>query len=107
MANFFAKPKVPTRSPSKETECPVAGPSTIQSDFDKFFKPFVLKKDTQLAPVNWFVQSKKRKERGSALRLDGNVIVIDDEDEVGDVHMEDVQFNQEDVRQMSTRGAHF
>jgi hypothetical protein len=47
MANFFSKPKIP--KPSAPTES-----SGEPSDFDKTFKPFVLKKDAVLAPINWF-----------------------------------------------------
>ncbi|KAG2061654.1 hypothetical protein BDR06DRAFT_925552 [Suillus hirtellus] len=56
MANFFGKAKAPPReSPSK----PVCGTSTSESDFQKTFKPFVLKKDAEMAPVNWFLEPSK------------------------------------------------
>ena len=78
MASFFAKPKASAStsihgSPSKE---PVAGSSTSStSDFDKAFRPFVLKKDAELAPINWFQESRRQK------REDADVIVIDDDGE--------------------------
>lgn len=31
--------------------------ATSVSEFDKVFKPFVIKKDATLAPVNWFKQN--------------------------------------------------
>lgn len=53
MANFFGKAKAPPReSPSK----PVCGTSNSESDFQKTFKPFVLKKDAEMAPINWFLK---------------------------------------------------
>lgn len=79
MANFFGKPKVPTHVPSQEADSVVAGPSRIQSEFQKTFKPFVIKKDTQLAPINWFSESKKRMGGLSTVRIEGDVIVIDEE----------------------------
>lgn len=78
MASFFAKPKASAStsihgSPSKE---PVAGSSTSStSDFDRAFRPFVLKKDAELAPINWFQESRRQK------REDADVIVIDDDGE--------------------------
>ncbi|KAF8892571.1 hypothetical protein BD779DRAFT_1670257 [Infundibulicybe gibba] len=75
MANFFAKPKA-TQAKPKDIES-VAGPSTSSSEFERVFKPFVLKKDTELAPVNWFLASKKQ--RGKRTTLDTGVIVIDDD----------------------------
>ncbi|KAG5651779.1 hypothetical protein H0H81_007418 [Sphagnurus paluster] len=81
MANFFARPKnSPTRTPLK-APAGVAGPSKILSDFEKSFKPFVLKKDTELAPVNWFVEGRKCKKRSTDNKADDGVIVIDTDDE--------------------------
>jgi hypothetical protein len=106
MANFFGKPKAPTRAPSKEADAVVAGPSRIQSEFEKTFKSFVIKKDTQLAPVNWFSESKKRMASPPSVRIDGDVIVIDEEDsgKVIDVEMDDVPANDVDVSRLSCQG---
>jgi hypothetical protein len=53
MANFFGKAKAPPReSPSK----PVCGTSNSKSDFHQTFKLFVLKKDAEMAPINWFLK---------------------------------------------------
>ncbi|KAG0705051.1 hypothetical protein DFH29DRAFT_908572 [Suillus ampliporus] len=79
MANFFGKAKAPPReSPSKGGK-PVCGPSTGESDFQKTFKPFVLKKDAEMAPINWFLKSSKRtwgKQTSGFSHADA--IVIDD-----------------------------
>ncbi|OCH95613.1 hypothetical protein OBBRIDRAFT_883869 [Obba rivulosa] len=96
MANFFGKAKAApqnrTSSLSNDANSNVAGPSTFQSDFERTFKPFALKKGAELAPTNWFKCPCKR----SASVAEENVIVIDDdiimEDEsTKDVRMADVQ----------------
>lgn len=104
MTNFFAKPKAKTtpRALSKEVEESVAGPSNFQSEFEKIFKPFVLKRGSQLAPINWFQESKKR--RGGAVEQDGDVIIIDEETR-GDVQMDDTQPVHDDVTAMSMQGS--
>ncbi|OSD02875.1 hypothetical protein PYCCODRAFT_1435163 [Trametes coccinea BRFM310] len=102
MANFFGKAKSATTSsasPSKSaTKDDVArgspGPATSQSDFERSFKPFALKKGAVLAPVNWFSERKKHERQRKASRVEGNVIVIDDDDESKvdeDVEMDDSQ----------------
>ncbi|RDB24271.1 hypothetical protein Hypma_008755 [Hypsizygus marmoreus] len=102
MANFFAKSKkTPSQSPSKETSTPVAGPSNVQTDFERHFKPFVLKKDSELAQINWFSDSTRRT-GSSSMKLDNGVIVLDEDDEPkenGDVEMKSVE---PDVTRMST-----
>ncbi|PBK96692.1 hypothetical protein ARMGADRAFT_988685 [Armillaria gallica] len=77
MATFFSKPKAPAPAPtSSKPETQVASSSTTISDFDRVFKPFVLKKDAELAPWNRFLQ--KRRPRGSQ----DDIIVIDDDEEI-------------------------
>lgn len=71
MANFFTRPKVTFH----KTRVPAPGPSVAQSGFERTFKPFVLKRDAELASTNWFQTSRCRKWRG-----EGNVIIIDDHD---------------------------
>ncbi|KAI1787917.1 hypothetical protein LXA43DRAFT_1027472 [Ganoderma leucocontextum] len=106
MANFFGKAKpAATASPSKyiaakEGETGSPGPTTAQSDFQRTFRPFALKKEAELAPINWF-RDRRRRERLKqrvASRTRGNVIFIDDEDgdkdpepEPEDVEMVDAQ----------------
>ncbi|KAI0721577.1 hypothetical protein C8T65DRAFT_799984 [Cerioporus squamosus] len=99
MANFFGKAKPPaTASPSKtkvakEGETGSPGPATFQSDFQRTFRPFALKKGAELAPENWFRERRRRqKQRRPVSRTEGNVIVIDDdEDEATAAEPEDVE----------------
>jgi chromatin assembly factor 1 subunit A len=74
MASFFGKPKASSSiiSPSKG---PAPSTSKTLSDFDRVFRPFTLKKDAELAPINW-IQNAKRTKR----HADADVIVIDDDD---------------------------
>lgn len=44
-------------------------PSSSKTDFEKLFKPFVIKKDAIVAPINVFREREKYK----------NVIIIDDD----------------------------
>ncbi|KAL0947089.1 hypothetical protein HGRIS_013230 [Hohenbuehelia grisea] len=76
MASFLGmhKPSKAT-SPSKAQSPSHAGPSTSMSEFERTFKPFVLKKDAQLAPLNFF--RCKEKDRRPAR----DVIVIDADDD--------------------------
>ncbi|TFK27333.1 hypothetical protein FA15DRAFT_635715 [Coprinopsis marcescibilis] len=96
MTSFF-KPKIAassTPSPSK-----IASASSSQSEFDRVFKPFVLKKDSVLAPINWFRESKNRKHPNGA-----EIIVIDDDGSVSDIEMVDnAQLNPEKLSRMSGR----
>ncbi|KAG2755908.1 hypothetical protein P692DRAFT_20766720 [Suillus brevipes Sb2] len=76
MANFFGKAKAPPReSPSK----PVCGTSNSESDFQKTFKPFVLKKDAEMAPINWFLKPRELtwKQQTSGF-THADAIVVDD-----------------------------
>lgn len=83
MANFFGKPKGGSAraSPAQESDSG-AGPSTSQSDFEKTFKPFVLKKDTEVAPTNWFLGRRAKfsnSGRRAVTPAGRELIVIDDE----------------------------
>ena len=86
MANFFGKPKaVPPKRTDSSTSAKVdsavpAGLPAGQSDFARTFKPFVLKKDAELAPINWFEQARKRR-RWNGARTEGDIIVLDDDEE--------------------------
>lgn len=77
MSAFFNKPKVSNSGPhTAETSISISprklDPSSSKSDYDKTFKPFVIKKDAVVAPVNWFEWRKQSNE----------VIVIDQEDDL-------------------------
>ncbi|KAL1947649.1 hypothetical protein VTO73DRAFT_13373 [Trametes versicolor] len=102
MASFFGKPKTAAVSsaspmkagPSRDGANGSPGPMAVQSDFERAFKPFALKKGAVLAPVNWFHECKKRERRRRARLSQGDVIVIDDDEESKadeDVEMADAQ----------------
>ncbi|KAJ3989993.1 chromatin assembly factor 1 subunit A-domain-containing protein [Lentinula detonsa] len=56
MSNFFTKPKSTLKTSfTKPSVLTITGSSTSLSDFDRTFKPFVLKKDAQMAPINAFL----------------------------------------------------
>lgn len=110
MANFFSKPKASAASAPKEGES-CAGPSRIQNDFERTFKPFVLRKGSVLAPQNWFEVSKKRKGKEVANDDESGPVIIDLDHEDGkdsdDVVMQDPQDAQQslaDVGRMTAQG---
>ena len=80
MANFFGKARISNNdSPSKDMNTS-AGPSCIESDFQKTFKPFVLKKDAELASLNYFANTRRSNARKLHISR-GNIIVIDDNED--------------------------
>ena len=89
MANFFGKAKASSSTVTSPSKGPAASSSNLLPDFDRVFKPFVLKKDAELAPVNWFRDARKRK------RKDAEVIVID-EDGTDDIEIRDVEMHEPD-----------
>jgi chromatin assembly factor 1 subunit A len=115
MANFFGKPKASSAraSPAQESTATGVGSgfSSSPSEFEKMFKPFVVKKDAAVAPANWFLDPKTNKlhrRRGS----NRDVVVIDADDagveEVVDVEVDDVQeVPSSDSSQMHTEGQYF
>lgn len=110
MANFFGKAKAPsatrTTSAHKDVNSSVAGPSTIEFDFERTFKPFVVKKDAKLASLNWFKHPGKSSTKGKE-RVEGNVIVIDDfddEETAADVDMRDESLSRCNVSGMTAEG---
>ncbi|KAJ3506634.1 hypothetical protein NMY22_g17184 [Coprinellus aureogranulatus] len=102
MANFFSKPKV-TIGPSRpKAQSPsAAGPSTSQSDFERIFKPFRPKKDSVVAPINWFKESRKAKRANGS--NDRDIIVIDDDETASDVTMSEPQPSEEELSRMSEK----
>ncbi|KAI6036535.1 chromatin assembly factor 1 subunit A-domain-containing protein [Pisolithus microcarpus] len=85
LANFFGRTKPPMQVSSPKDPLGAADPSAIENDFQRTFKPFVLKKDAECAPHNWFVESKRPKPggRGSGITHD-DAIVVDDTDATSD-----------------------
>ena len=81
MASFFGKAKSSstTTSPSKG---PIPSTSSALSEFDRVFRPFTLKKDVELAPINWIQDAKRRK------RIADVKVIVIDEDDAGDHDVE-------------------
>ena len=99
MAKFFAKPKT---SQTALINVAVAGPSKLQSDFERTFKPFVLPKDKVLAPMNWFLAAKRRRKTSSrSNQMDA--ILVDSDDEVEDITMRHA-YTSEELNNMTSRG---
>lgn len=88
MANFFGKGKTqttPVRPTIKAagTPCEASTSTLVQPDYKRVFHPFALKKDAELAPVNWFRGPQFYRLREH--QLDGkNIIVIDDDEQQKD-----------------------
>jgi chromatin assembly factor 1 subunit A len=81
MANFFGKPKASSTATSPSKGPPPSTSSTLP-EFERVFRAFTLKKDAELAPVNWLQEAKRRKQYAGA-----EMIVID-EDDTGDHDVE-------------------
>ena len=96
MTRFFAKPKA--SSPAKVA---VAGPSKLQTDFERTFKSFVLGKNKVLAPTNWFLAAKRRK--ASSHSNGTEVILIDGDDQAEDDKLQDV-LSSEELNNMNPQG---
>ncbi|KAJ6455746.1 hypothetical protein C8R45DRAFT_1222363 [Mycena sanguinolenta] len=76
MQGFLKGGKSSRASPARAPEPEGRTSSSNVSQFHQTFRPFVVKKDTTLAPVNWFAfQNTKR----PALTYEGDVIVIDED----------------------------
>lgn len=103
MANFFAKAKPVPSAPS-----PGRKASSSTSEFDKVFKPFVLKKDAVLAPTNWFkAPTRSSKRSRSTVPELAEVIVIDEEEDCPeDIEMLDStpSVSEAELRRMSDQG---
>jgi len=81
MASFLKPKKVPTSNISKPTDPNAAGPSNLTSEFEKSFRPFVIKKDATLAPINWFLEAKKQRKSRPSVKVEKGIIVIEDDDQ--------------------------
>ncbi|KAF7791279.1 hypothetical protein EIP86_002293 [Pleurotus ostreatoroseus] len=112
-ASFFVKPKASGSSsrqssiPKDDISMPASpSPSKQVPDFAKTFRPFTLKRGAELAPINWFHEAKQRNNKAKCSetvphRVEGNVIIIEDDDESmnlrhndGDVEMQDLTTTQ-------------
>ncbi|KAI0689130.1 hypothetical protein BC835DRAFT_1549407 [Cytidiella melzeri] len=89
MANFFGKTKAPLASGSGSRSGSISKDSpedregkpnqevNSQSEFDRIFRPFVLKKDAELAPGNWF-----HEKLGNESELAPRELIVIENDEV-------------------------
>ncbi|KAF7304672.1 hypothetical protein MKEN_01181300 [Mycena kentingensis (nom. inval.)] len=78
MKNFFTARAAASSTSSKPLSSADASPSPEVSQYHKTFRPFVVKKDTVMAPVNWFASQTQ-----SRLKYDGDVIIVDEDEHVG------------------------
>ncbi|EKM55675.1 uncharacterized protein PHACADRAFT_209196 [Phanerochaete carnosa HHB-10118-sp] len=87
LATFFGKPKASAASSSalssnaSSTSAGAKEQSKVISEFEKAFKPFLLKKDATLAPINWFAEVQAGKTFKGKEKESGVIIIDDDEDE--------------------------
>lgn len=99
MVSFFGKPKPSTATAaggSSSSGAPSASSSPVivqglakeavavqVPDFERTFKPFLLKKDASIAPTNWFLEVRKGRAKTTykGKEKESDVIVIDDDDE--------------------------
>lgn len=106
ITNFFSKPKAPATSIVKVGESST-GRSRPQTDFERTFKPFLLKKGSTLASLNWFREPGTRKGKGMASNSDPRTIVIDLEEGTemdNDVVMLDTAKPSSDIGTMTPQG---
>ncbi|KAH9946279.1 uncharacterized protein BXZ73DRAFT_86440 [Epithele typhae] len=90
MANFFGKAKsasIASPSKLKAADGESGSPAPSQSDFERTFRAFSVKKDAELAPHNWFRERRWLEKRRQKRQPQGDVIIIDDDDD----HMEDTE----------------
>jgi chromatin assembly factor 1 subunit A len=80
MASFFGKPK-PSTTATSPSKGPTPSVSNTLPDFDRVFRPFTLKKDAELAPMNWIQDAKRRKQYADA------AVIVINEDGTTDVEM--------------------
>lgn len=104
MAKFFVKPVKTVSRPVTIQESAVAGPSTIRSDFEKTFKPFVLQKDKTLAPSNWFLAEKKRLRRSASRPTSKKDVILVDSEDDSDIEMLDPPVSETVLKSMSAEG---
>ncbi|KAI3610383.1 chromatin assembly factor subunit [Moniliophthora roreri] len=77
MANFFSKPKPKPSAASTVKPGQSSISATQKSEFEKTFKPFVRKKDAEVAPYNQFVSKNRIVSSGSK----DDIIVLDSDDD--------------------------
>jgi chromatin assembly factor 1 subunit A len=86
MSNFFAKPKAGPSTARARSSSPVvsrrspseAQAKEVETEYSKTFRPFVIKKGADVAPINWFLD--KGRSKGKAKEVID--LVADDDDDV-------------------------
>ncbi|GJE86884.1 CAF1A domain-containing protein [Phanerochaete sordida] len=87
MASFFSKQKAPAASssaaltPSGSTSSVAQEKPATVSEFEKTFKPFLVKKDATLAPTNWFAEVRAGRTYKGKEKEDAVIVIDDDENE--------------------------
>ena len=105
MANFFSKKGSTTKVSVRDTNNEGSNSLDNQSEFSKTFKPFLVKKDAQLASVNWFLDKKSESKGKFVPRvLEKDVITIDDEYDDDDIAMVEPPAPIIDVSTMEAKG---
>ncbi|KAF8631437.1 hypothetical protein AX17_005114 [Amanita inopinata Kibby_2008] len=102
MANYFSKKGSTFKSTAVKQVDAKAGPSCAQSEFSKTFKPFVVKKDVQLAPINWLVNYRAVSKGKAAIRMHAND-AIGLEDGPKDIVMADLHCQTLDIGSMTIK----
>ena len=93
MANFFGKAKPSVRdSPTKDSN--LSSDAVVENEFQRMFKPFVLKKGVELAPYNWFLECKRRPRDRMTGVTHEEAIVIDGDGPVQEVQDTAMLFNE-------------
>lgn len=92
MVNFFGKSKAPVAAPvaqagpsipSVSRESPAAPAQLPEVDeFARAFRPFVVKKETELAPINYFLSRRAQGKAREVIEIgdsQDNVIIVDED----------------------------
>jgi chromatin assembly factor 1 subunit A len=107
LANYFGKSGKPKdRQHSLSTHESSGLSSSSHSDFEKTFKPFLLKKDAELPPLNWFLTGKNGNISASGETLT-NAILIDDGEALPEsthIKLPDARGEDDDLDEANDRG---
>ncbi|KAF8520215.1 hypothetical protein BU17DRAFT_89212 [Hysterangium stoloniferum] len=108
-ANFFkagTSEKSHKRSSSLHTQSSSTGTKPV-SDHDATFKPFVVKKDVQMAPCNWFLAQRQHRNRKVSAERKTVIEIDDDGRQISTADIEhsemDVDDEELDVSSLSSR----
>ena len=114
MASFFGKSKAPAASSSSSAAVIAVGgtglsPSKIVtssvSEFEKTFKPFLLKRGASLAPTNWFFEVRAGKTYKGKEKEDNVIVIDDDGDRTPKQKLQSLQDDDDDIQMVDVRGS--